>query len=347
MEEENSCKGNLENQHPPRVLVTGGAGYIGQAAAYLLKQAGFYVVVLDNLVNGHREVVEDVLKIPLYVGEMGDIPFVENILRQEKINSVMHFSAYCYVGESVKNPALYYQNNVSETLKLLDAMRNCGVKKIVFSSTCATYGNPKKLPLMEDHPQEPINAYGTSKLMVEQILKDYETAYGLHSASLRYFNAAGAHPESLFGECHVPETHLIPLVIDSALKGSTKNALIINGGDYPTDDGTCVRDYVHILDLAEAHLLALQYLFEEEKSIALNLGSEKGYSILEVINMVEKITEKKVNYQFGERRSGDPAVLVADSRLAYDVLNWKTTYSLEDIIRHAYAFHLKRLDTSL
>jgi UDP-glucose 4-epimerase len=246
------------------ILVTGGAGYIGSHAVLTLQQAGYQVVILDNLVYGHQDLVQQVLKTDLVVGSTLDKALLKQVFSDYAIAAVMHFSAYAYVGESVTNPSKYYENNLVGTLTLLDAMVEAGVKNFVFSSTCATYGVPEELPIPEDHPQAPINPYGATKLMVERVLADYDRAYGLHSVCFRYFNAAGAHPEGILGEDHNPETHLIPLVLQTAL--GKREAIYVYGTDYPTPDGTCIRDYIHVCDLADAHILGLEYLLKGEKA---------------------------------------------------------------------------------
>ncbi|MHC5614928.1 MAG: UDP-glucose 4-epimerase GalE, partial [Nostoc sp.] len=265
----------------PTILVTGGAGYIGSHTVLALKQAGYKVVILDNLVYGHRDLVEKVLQVELIVGDTGDRALLDHLFKTRDIAAVMHFSAYAYVGESVTDPAKYYRNNVVGTLTLLEAMLTASVKKFVFSSTCATYGVPEFVPIPETHPQNPINPYGATKLMVERILSDFDVAYGLQSVRFRYFNAAGANPSGLLGEDHNPETHLIPLVLMTAL--GKRESISIFGTDYPTPDGTCVRDYIHVNDLADAHILGLEYLLKGGDSEVFNLGNGSGFSVREVI----------------------------------------------------------------
>lgn len=322
------------------ILVTGGAGYIGSHAVLALKNQGYDVIVLDNLVYGHQEIVEKVLQVKLIIGDISDRPLLEQIFANHKIEGVMHFSAYTYVGESVSNPAKYYQNNVVATLTLLEAMIAANIKKFVFSSTCATYGNPQKLPLTEDHPQNPINPYGKTKLMVEQILKDFDQAYGLKSVIFRYFNAAGADPNALLGEKHDPETHLIPLVLLTALK--KRDSIAIFGTDYDTPDGTCIRDYIHVNDLADAHILGLKHLLAGGETEAFNLGNGNGFSVKEVIETAKEVTQKEIKVVESPRREGDPAILIGSSDKAKAILNWQPQYSdLKQIIQHAWQWHQK------
>ena len=267
------------------ILIVGGAGYIGSHMNKLLAQQGKETLVLDNLVYGHREAV----KWGTFVeGDLADESLLDEVFSKYSIEAVMHFSAFTYVGESVENPAKYYRNNVANTIHLLDAMVKHGVKYFIFSSTCATYGEPQQIPIVEDMPQAPINPYGRTKWMVEKILEDYHRAYGLNYCVLRYFNAAGADPDSEIGELHQPETHLIPLVLDAAI--GARDSISVFGTDYPTEDGTCVRDYIHILDLADAHIRALQYIKEHQCSEDFNLGNGVGYSVKEIIDIARKIT---------------------------------------------------------
>lgn len=320
-----------------KILVTGGAGYIGSHCCKLLAESGYEPVVYDNLVYGHTWAIK---WGPFVKGDISNTELLKEVLIKLQIEAVLHFAAFAYVGESVTNPDIYYSNNVVGTLKLLNAMRECGVKKIVFSSTCATYGNPQTVPLSENHPQNPINPYGKSKLMVETILKDFKSAYQLDFVSLRYFNAAGADPDSEIGEAHHPETHLIPLTLNAALgKGPS---LTVFGIDYPTFDGSCIRDYIHVNDLAQAHLLALQALERGNCSEVYNIGNGKGFSVKEVIQTTEKVTGKKISVIYGDRRPGDPPILIADSSKLIRELNWKPNYSrLDTIIETAYQFMLK------
>lgn len=313
------------------ILVTGGAGYIGSHMVRYMLKSGYAPVVLDNLVYGHKEALPQ--DVPLYVGDIGDKALVKKICRDHGVVAAMHFSAYAYVGESVNDPAKYYDNNFVRTVAFLNALREAKVQYFIFSSTCATYGATDKPRLVEDHPQNPINPYGMTKLMVEKVLADYDRAYGLKYVALRYFNAAGADDSAQIGESHDPETHLIPLALRTLYKDT---ALQLFGTDYPTPDGTCVRDYIHVNDLADAHLRSLEYLFRNNTSNFFNLGSENGYSVREIIAMCEKVSGKKVRYTEVPRRAGDPPVLVGDSRKAQEVLGWKAQYSLEKIIATAW-----------
>lgn len=322
------------------IMVAGGAGYIGSHTLWMLRQRGFDAFAYDNLSEGHRAAVLDA---DLVQGDLADSALVERTLRERKVDAVFHFAAHCYVGESVTEPAKYYRNNVVTTLALLDSMRAAGVKQFVFSSTCATYGNPVQARMDESHPQWPINPYGWTKFMVERALADYERAYGLRSVCLRYFNAAGAHPEGVIGEDHNIETHLIPLVLQAA--AGRRAALKVFGNDYDTPDGTCIRDYIHILDLAEAHLLGLELLRRGEASAAFNLGNGAGYSVLDVIRCAEKVTGMKVPFEFAPRRAGDPARLVGDCQRAEKVLGWRQNWAdLPSIISSAWRWHQQHPD---
>ena len=316
------------------VLVTGGAGYIGSVAVEDLKRRGEEVVVLDNLVYGHRQAVAE--GVPFYEGSIGDKELIRQIVDEHKVDACMHYSAYAYVGESVEQPAKYYENNFVETLHLLDALRDGGVKRFIFSSTCATYGVPQRIPIDETHPQWPINPYGWSKLMVERALVSYDTAYSLRYVALRYFNAAGASERH--GEDHEPETHLIPLVLKAAL-GQIPRVSIF-GTDYDTPDGTAVRDYIHISDLSSAHLLALDHLRAGKESQFINLGNGNGYSVKQVIDTATKVTGREMPVENGPRRAGDPPQLVGDSKKAREVLGWKPQFpELEKIIESAWNWH--------
>jgi UDP-glucose 4-epimerase len=318
------------------VLVVGGAGYIGSHCVRQLVAAGHRPVVLDNLVFGHRPAVAP--GIPFYDANLGDVEQVVPLLRQEKIELVMHFAAYCYVGESVTNPLKYYENNLVAPLRLLSAMLTANVKKFVFSSTCATYGIPEKLPMTEDLPQAPINPYGQTKLDVENALKALATAHGLSFAAFRYFNAAGAAEDGTIGEDHDPETHLIPLAIDAAV-GKRPN-LQIFGTDYPTPDGTCLRDYVHVDDLSRAHIAIFDRLAHPGARFFYNLGTGKPFSVREVIRSVEKITGKKVPTIEAPRRAGDPPALFADSSKAQRELGWKVKFpDVDSIVATAWKWH--------
>lgn len=316
------------------VLVTGGAGYIGSVVVDDLVARGEAVVVLDNLVYGHRQAVDQ--NVPLFEGSIGDKELVQNIVADHHVDAAMHFSAYTYVGESVEEPSKYYENNFVETLHLLDALREGGVMNFIFSSTCATYGVPQRIPIDESHPQWPINPYGWSKLMVERALDSYDAAYGMKYVGLRYFNAAGASEKC--GEDHDPETHLIPLVLKAALGQIDK--VTIFGSDYDTADGTAVRDYIHISDLSSAHLLALEYLRAGNESQFINLGNGNGYSVKQVIDTARRVTGREIPVVEGPRRAGDPPQLVGDSSKAREVLGWKPAFpELEKIVESAWAWH--------
>ncbi|MBD1911018.1 UDP-glucose 4-epimerase GalE [Leptolyngbya sp. FACHB-8] len=328
-------------QSKPTILVTGGAGYIGSHAVLALQEAGYEVVVLDNLVYGHRELVEDVLKVELVVGDTSDRALLEQLFASRDIAAVMHFAAYAYVGESVTDPAKYYRNNVVGTLVLLEAMEAAGIQNFVFSSTCASYGIPTAVPIPEDHPQAPINPYGMSKLMVEKILADFGVAYGMKSVIFRYFNAAGADPNGRLGEDHNPETHLIPLVLQTAL--GTRDSIKVFGSDYATPDGTCIRDYIHVSDLADAHVLGLNYLLNGGDSTVFNLGNGNGFSVLEVIDAAKQISGREIAVEMCDRRPGDPPALVGSSEKARSVLGWQPRYAdLPSILTHAWNWHQKR-----
>ena len=354
-----------------RVLVTGGAGYIGSHTVRALIKAGHEPVVIDNLVYGHREVVEEIFKIPFICGNIGDTNLLRSIIfgnhenlrnsnhEGKMIEAVLHFAAYAYVGESVKEPLKYYKNNVVGSINLLDTICSKDISSrrssfdpipIVFSSTCATYGIPKELPITENTPQNPINPYGKSKLMIEQVIKDLAKSSNLRSVILRYFNAAGASPDSIIGEDHDPETHLIPLVIKAAIKSET---IKIFGDDYPTKDGTCLRDYIHVCDLADAHVLALNTFNEKEKNPKLihesegkcnvyNLGNGSGVSVKEIINIVENITHRHIKSITEKRREGDPASLIASPSKIQKELGWSPKYpQIEEIISHAINWYRK------
>lgn len=337
----------------PWILVTGGAGYIGSHTVRALQKANFSVVVLDNLVYGHRHIVEHVLNVPLVVGQVGDRRLLDQLLSGqhpatggEPIQAVLHFAAYAYVGESVDNPGKYYRNNLADSLSLIEALKEEGARRdcpplpLVFSSTCATYGIPEEtdIPITENTLQRPINPYGRSKWMVEQIIQDFGAAYALPSVIFRYFNAAGADPASNLGEDHTPETHLIPLVFD-AIVGKIKQ-LQVFGDNYPTADGTCIRDYIHVSDLADAHVLGLQYLLNQGGQHVFNLGNGTGYSVQHVIQEAESVTGKSVPRVVSARRPGDPPVLVASATKAHECLGWTPRYpDLRTILEHAWAWH--------
>ena len=319
-----------------RVLVTGGAGYVGSHAAKFLAESGHDVWIVDNLAEGHRRAAG---KLPLFVADLLDREQLTALLEENKIDAVMHFAALAYVGVSVREPAKYYHNNVVGTLSLLDAMRAAGVGRIVFSSTCATYGVPERVPIAEDHPQHPINPYGFTKLAVEWALADYARAYGLGYAALRYFNASGAAADGSIGEDHDPETHLIPLILQVAL--GQRDDVEIFGNDYPTPDGTCVRDYIHVDDLATAHVAALERL-APGKALKLNLGTGRGASVQEVVELCREVTGHKIPARLVGRREGDPPALVADPAAARRELGWSPRYtSMRDIIESAWSWHSK------
>lgn len=319
-----------------KILIVGGAGYIGSHTLKHFIEKGYECVVLDNLVCGHAEAVSGA---PLEKADLMDKASLKFVFDKYDIKAVIHFAAYSLVGESVTNPQKYYQNNVTGTLNLLDVMLEHGVKKIVFSSTCATYGNPQYLPMDEKHPQAPINPYGQTKLTIENIFRDYASAYGLRYVALRYFNAAGAAPDGSIGESHTPESHLIPLVL-KAIKGERENIKVF-GKDYDTPDGTCLRDYIHVDDLAAAHRLALEKL--DIFSGAINLGTGIPTSVTEIIKAAEKVTQKKCPTVIEGRRAGDPARLYADNKTAKEILGWQPQYlHIEDIIRTAWNWEINR-----
>ncbi|NQZ62744.1 UDP-glucose 4-epimerase GalE [Crocosphaera sp.] len=323
------------------MLVTGGAGYIGSHAVLSLQKAGYNVIVYDNLSYGHPEIVQDVLKVELIVGDTNDRTLLDQIFSSRNITAVMHFAAFIAVGESVRDPAIYYQNNVAGTLTLLEAMIAANIKKFVFSSTCAIYGMPQEIPMTEKHPNNPLNAYASSKYMVEQILKDFDRAYGLKSVVFRYFNASGADPSGNLGEDHDPETHLIPLALLTALK--KREHLFIFGTDYETPDGTAVRDYIHVNDLASAHVLGLDYLFNGGESEMFNLGNGNGFSVREVIEMAKKVTGVDFLVKETDRRPGDAPILVGSSEKAKSILGWQPQYfELKTIVNDAWQWHKKR-----
>jgi UDP-glucose 4-epimerase len=325
----------------PTILVTGGAGYIGSHAVKALISAGYEVIVLDNLVYGHRELVEEVLKVELIIGDISDRPLLDKLFASRNIAAVMHFSAYAYVGESVTDPAKYYRNNVVGTLTLLEAMIASSIKQFVFSSTCATYGVPHTVPITEDHSQNPINPYGATKLMVERILQDFDAAYGLKSVYFRYFNAAGADPTGLLGEDHNPETHLLPLVLMAAL--GKRDSVSVFGTDYPTSDGTCIRDYIHVTDLADAHILGLEYLLNGGSTNVFNLGNGQGFSVKEAIDTARSVTGREIKVVMSDRRPGDPPILVGSSNKARNILGWEPKYpALKEILTHAWKWHQQR-----
>lgn len=322
----------------PNILVVGGAGYIGSHMVKRLGELGCGVTTLDNLSSGHRDAV---LAGEFVHGDIADRQLLDALFRRRHFDAVMHFASFIQVGESMQQPARYYQNNVVNTLNLLDAMRTFGVDKFIFSSTAATFGEPAYSPIDEAHPQQPINPYGRTKLMIEQALADYDMAYGLKSVCLRYFNAAGADPSGLLGERHDPETHLIPLVLQAA--SGRRPHISVFGRDYDTPDGTCIRDYIHIADLCEAHWLAVQSLLKGGASQSFNLGNGNGFSVQQVIDTARQVTGREIKVVDAPRREGDPARLVADSRQAREKLGWQPQYAdLATIVAHAWQFEAKR-----
>lgn len=319
------------------ILVCGGAGYIGSHINKQLNKEGYETIVFDNLIYGHKEAVK---WGKLVVGDLKNVDEIEAVFKNNQIDAVFHFAAYAYVGESVDHPEKYYYNNVTNTLNLLHVMMKYGCNKIIFSSTCATYGEPEKVPITEDMPQNPINPYGATKLMVERIFQDYHKAYGLQYVVLRYFNAAGADPDGEIGESHNPETHIIPLVLDAA--SGKRPDIKVFGTDYDTPDGSCIRDYIHVYDLATAHLLALHHLEAGKESQFFNLGNEKGTSVLEVVDSVKRVTRRNLKVTLTDRRPGDPAKLVGSSQKAQEVLGWKPIYGdIDVIVEHAWKWHEK------
>lgn len=323
------------------ILVTGGAGYIGSHTCKALASAGYTPVVYDNLVNGHKWAVR---WGPFEYGDILDRRRLDEVISRYQPQAVIHFAAYAYVGESVTDPGRYYRNNVGGSLSVIEALRDHGIDKIVFSSSCAIYGIPEKVPITEQAPKNPINPYGMSKLVVERMLHDFELAHGLNWIALRYFNAAGDDFEGKIGEDHDPETHIIPLALDTA--AGRREKLIIFGSDYDTPDGTCIRDYIHVSDLAAAHVRSLKGLEEGIPSGAFNLGTGTGYSVQEVVNAVQRVTGLHVPVQIGARRQGDPAILVSDATCARKVLGWEPTVpALDDIVRTAWNWHRPRQHT--
>ncbi|MER9082591.1 UDP-glucose 4-epimerase GalE [Mesorhizobium sp. M0092] len=320
-----------------KILVTGGAGYIGSQTCKVLALHGFEPVVYDNLSRGNHWAARFG---PFELGDVGDRARVRSVLEKHRPSALMHFAAYAYVGESVVNPLLYYRNNIGETISLLETLISFKQMPVVFSSSCATYGVPDWLPISEDHPQRPINPYGYSKLVVEQMLRDLDAAHNLRSVSLRYFNAGGADPEAEIGEAHEPETHLIPLVLAAARDAT---AIKVFGNDYDTADGTCIRDYVHVLDIADAHVRALRYLIDGGATCAVNLANDRGYSVLEVVATAERVTGKSIRIELAPRRLGDPAVLIGALQRARTLLGWKPERSdLEIQIRDAWKWMTRK-----
>ncbi|MFN0048882.1 MAG: UDP-glucose 4-epimerase GalE [Cytophagales bacterium] len=319
-----------------KILITGGAGYIGSHTVRHLAEKGYEIIVLDNLVYGHRDAIINP-DVELIVGDLGDKELTSRIFEYHEIEAVIHFAAYASVGESVADPEKYYQNNIAAPLNLLEVMRKNGCINFIFSSTCATYGNPQYVPIDENHPQVPINPYGQSKLMLEKIIKDYAHAYGTKYVFLRYFNASGAAVDGLIGEDHNPESHLIPLILDAA--NGDRPHITVFGTDYDTPDGTCIRDYIHVDDLATAHLAALVHLSAGKPSAICNLGTGVGVSVKEMIKVVENVTGKPVPVVYGERRAGDPPYLYANPENAKAILGWEAKYKhIQDVVAHAWGW---------
>ncbi|WP_340081597.1 UDP-glucose 4-epimerase GalE [Terribacillus sp. FSL K6-0262] len=322
-----------------KVLVTGGAGYIGSHAVARLLEKGHEPVIIDNVMTGHLAAVNK--NAVFYEGDLRDAAFLDDVFAKEKVDAVVHFAASSLVGESVEEPLKYFGNNVYGMQVLLEAMRRHDVKKIVFSSTAATYGDTNVVPLTEDLDTNPESPYGESKLMMEKMMKWCDKAYGIKFVSLRYFNVGGAHPDGKIGEDHSPETHLIPIILQTAL--GQREYITIFGDDYPTEDGTCIRDYIHVIDLIDAHLLALEYLDDGGKSDIFNLGSSQGFSVKEMIDVARTVTGKEIPAKVGPRRAGDPAVLIASSDKAKEILGWNPTRTdMKDIIGDAWRWHQNR-----
>ncbi len=318
-----------------KILVTGGAGYIGSHFVKILNEKDIEVVVLDNLSRGHKEAVPQNVKLEIV--DLLDYQNLDKVLNGRNFDAVVHFAAFAYVGESVENPSMYYENNVVGSFNLLKACVKNNIKKFVFSSTCSLYGNPEIIPISENQKTNPINPYAQTKLMIETMLKDFDNSYGLKYVALRYFNAAGADFSGQIGESHEPEPHLIPIVLNTAL--GKREKVLIFGDDYETKDGTCVRDYIHVNDLGDAHFKAIEYLNNNGKSSVFNLGTGDGNSVKEIIETAERITNTKISFQIVERREGDPAVLIADNKKAKEILGWNNKYQLEEIIESAYKWH--------
>ena len=321
------------------VLVTGGAGYIGSHVCKELALNGYLPVTYDNLSRGHQWAVK---WGPLEIGDILDENCLKEVIKKHKPSIIIHFAAYAYVGESVKKPDLYYQNNVIGTFNLLKVLEDIKFPYLIFSSSCSVYGNPKKIPINESHPQKPVNPYGKSKLMIEHMLRSFDSVYGLKSISLRYFNAAGADPDGEIGEIHDPEPHIIPRALKVA--SGELEFLDIYGDDYKTPDGTCTRDYVHVKDLARIHVISIKHLFNSKKTQFFNVGSSKGYSVKEVVESVKQITGKKITHKMRPRREGDPEILIADSSHVFDTLKWQPEFSaLDNLIKDAWNWQKKCL----
>lgn len=321
-----------------KVLVLGGAGYIGSHAVDQLIEEGFDVVVVDNLETGHKEAIHQ--KAKFYEGDCRNIAFMENVFKNEKVHAVMHFCAYSLVGESMKKPLKYFNNNMYGMQVLLETMKKYSIDKLIFSSTAAVYGEVEQVPIKEETMLQPTNPYGESKLVMEKMVKWANKAYGLKYIALRYFNVAGAKAGATIGEDHNPETHLIPIILEVAL--GKRKEIAIYGNNYPTKDGTCIRDYLHVSDLVDAHIKALKYLNEGGESQSINLGSSKGYSVLEIIEAARKVTGHNIPCKVEQRRAGDPSILIASTEKAVEKLNFKPKYTdIEEIIKTAWAFHKK------
>lgn len=321
-----------------KVLVLGGAGYIGSHAVDQLIEEGFDVVVVDNLETGHKEAIHQ--KAKFYEGDCRNIAFMENVFKNEKVHAVMHFCAYSLVGESMKKPLKYFNNNMYGMQVLLETMKKYSIDKLIFSSTAAVYGEVEQVPIKEETMLQPTNPYGESKLVMEKMVKWANKAYGLKYIALRYFNVAGAKAGATIGEDHNPETHLIPIILEVAL--GKRKEIAIYGNNYPTKDGTCIRDYLHVSDLVDAHIKALKYLNEGVESQSINLGSSKGYSVLEIIEAARKVTGHNIPCKVEQRRAGDPSILIASTEKAVEKLNFKPKYTdIEEIIKTAWAFHKK------
>jgi len=322
------------------IFVTGGAGYIGSHTIKALEKEGYKTVVYDNLVTGHSQAVKNA---ELIIGDLRDVDKLDKALKKYKYDGVIHFAGSAYVGESIQNPSKYYNNNIISGINLLDCMVRNNIKNIIFSSSCATYGVPERLPITENMKQNPISPYGWTKLVFEQMMKDYESAYGLKYVALRYFNAAGADLDGELFENHDPETHIIPLILQTAM--GVRDEFVVYGNQYETKDGSCIRDYIHVNDLAEAHIKALNYLLEEGISQEINLGTGVGLSVFDILQQVEQITGKKINYRVGAQRPGDPASLIADNKKAETILHWKAEYSnIRTIIQTALKYYNASLE---
>lgn len=318
-----------------RILVTGGAGYIGSHFARMVSKSNDEVIVADNLSRGHQESIPDGVQFKNV--DIRDAEKISEVIRKYSPEAVVHFAAFAYVEESVEHPELYYQNNVVGSYNLIRAASENKVKYFVFSSTCSVYGNPGKVPISEEAQTNPINPYANTKLIIEMMLKDFQSAYGMKYVSLRYFNAAGADDSGEIGESHNPEPHLIPIVLEAA--NGKREKVSVFGNDYNTPDGTCIRDYIHVNDLSNAHVKALEHLSSGNESTIINLGTGSGNSVMEIIKTAEKVTGKNILFGIAKRRKGDPAILVADNTKALKILNWKPKYTIDDIIRTAWNWH--------